>query len=421
LKNKKQFFEKAWVREDLVALRSEEPDSAAVQRAVSAMQTAPTRTAARSPWVWRATAAAAAAAAVAVLVFSAAPRSASADILKQIETAVKGQRTCHMKTFRHNSQGEMQLMLEDWIDGVRNKSVETKDGSVTEVGYDGRLMFRVGANGSGFVDDVEPNSTPVSSIDDLLGIPGGKLAKQEPGVKADGQTVDLYVITFSNVRFDLYVDPTTRLPAKRVVTDSAGNFIEENDYDYPASIPDSTFEPPSGSGQTLCDYPKLRKQVSQLLQGPGETQTVGGVEVRLLAVLAGDRSLLAVWTGGSQPGSDPKNAAFPADAMTLAGVTFKDPNQSPPPQTPFQTFCTQALNNEASSVFPSGGPFYGLIAWYQDEITVGSPLTLQIPVWSGSKFVGYAKFTVNDVVVGGDPQRVLWKPDSQVRATTSAK
>lgn len=437
MNQKKRFSDRPWVAGEMRALRAEEPKAEAVERAVRIMQAPPPRRQARSAWVWRTTALAGAAGVMAI-VFVVRPQQASAASIKQIADAVRAQVSRHERVYRLDAEGKQALMLETWIAGEKFRTVDySGDDPRSIVGYDGKLQFRWSPKGGGFVDDVEPTSSPVESIDDYLDSAGNTVVKQQSGVELNGRTADLYVLQYSNVVFDLYADPVSRLPIEREVHDRAGRFIERNDYDYPGDIPESTFEPPSDPGVKLTDFPALRQEAARRLRGPGQRQVVAGVAVTLRAVLVGPRGLLAVWTGGAPPEVRP-GAQSGDQTISVKGVTAASSDRYPVPQTALVTTCAAPANSQTSPVFPAGGPFYCQIAWFNGTAEHSRAITVEIPVCAQdltrplrdnngrvvgfrSKLVGRARFTVTNPIVADDAQRVLWKPAGEVRETQSAK
>jgi len=390
------------MRNEMQALRSNEPDPAAIDQTVEkVLAFAPAPARARANYVWKAVPLAACLGAGAFFLFGAS-QSASAASLRRVAEALRHQSIRHAKTYRPGPAGELVQTNEDWIDGKRHTELFIdENGSKTLSGYDGQRMFVYSTKDGGFVDDVEPSGPPVEDIDSYLNIPGAQVTKL-----VVGREHDVYTITCSNVAFDLYVNPATGLPIRREVLTRRGDLIEKNDYDYPTQIPTSTFKAPAVPG--LTDYPALRQELSRRLTRPGQTKEVGGVKISLKAVLYGKSRLLAVWTGGARGGE--------------GGGTWVEELPKPIALGGPEAFAANGPSVRGEKVSSDG-------AWYQN-LSLDGPFTLNVPVWAEdrsapirggfrSKIVGRLKFRVTDAIQAADPDRVLVRPSGEAVALSA--
>jgi len=387
----KRSSESNWVHDQAQALRSETPSAGAIDDTIGKVLAYSAPVAAKRPaYRWRMVPLAAALGAGALfLVITTQP--AHARSLHDIAEAVRHQATRHSSTYRPDANGKLVLANEDWISGRRNTMLFVEpDGAKTITGYDGARSFRYSTKYGGFMDDVEPSEPPVEDIDAYLHIPGGRLLKQ-----AHVGNEDVYSLSFSNMAFDLYVNPATGLPMHRDVLTHSGKLIERNIYDYPSSISAETFAPPAG----LTDFPALRQELASRLHAAGQTKSVGGVTISLKAVLVCKSHLLALWSGGA-PGS--------GGDVWVEGVP-------------------KSRARASQSQSPDGFSVAG--AWYVNA-KLDQPFTISIPVWTEDrtrpilgrdgkqlgfqpKLVGHAAFQVSDAMQAEDPDRVVWKPDGK--------
>lgn len=414
MKHEKQLSETPWVKNELQALRSEESGEHAINRAVRAMQ-APVARRARPSYIWRTVAVAAGIGAVG-LVLTATSRSASAAELRQISAAIHAQQNRHDRAFRPDKNGNMVMTNEDWIAGNKQSEVMIlTDGSKSLSIYDGHRNY-VSYPGEAFIDDVEPSKLPIEDLAAYLSIGGGKLVNHV----SRGST-DLYTISFTGLIFDIYIDPSTKLPVSRDVKDRAGHVFEHNVYDYPAEIPDTVFAIPAG-GPGVTDYPALRASLAGRISGPGEVKTVAGVNVSLKAVIVGKHRVLALWTGGAKgdtvKGSDMIIENGPRVILGGRPEVFD-------------------VNSEASTPLAGREELRGDGAWIEGHRYTGT-LKINIAVWvedrtkplvlkSGkqagfhSKMVGRVTYDVKHPIFAADPDRVLFRPDGGVREAGVAK
>lgn len=398
------------MKEELRALRAERPDGAAVDRAVQRVLAFTPSAPRPQPVLRRAIPAIAALGGLALLAIVTSPRAGAAS-LQSIAEAVQAQPRRHTVTYRPDARGRWIPRIEDWVDGLRSRSVEPEPtGGRTVLGSDGRLMYRIEPNGTGFIDEGALGS-PIESVDSYLRIPGARLLQ----VRSAGGG-DIYRVDCRTVVFDLFVDPASRLPLRRDVFTESGRPIERNVYDYPARYPDGFFRAPSGP--SITDYPALRRQLATRLDAPGQTKTLAGVTISLKAVLVSRTRLLALWTGGAKgEGQGGENVSIEGIPKPLFGAR----------PTPF-VVPTDSPDDE--------GTLRGDGAWYL-AIPKG-PFTLCVPVWKEdrsrpivgrngmrlgyhSRFVGRLSFRVTDPIAASGPDRVVWKPDSTPRTTESAK
>ncbi len=416
---KKPFYSHSGIEREVSALRAEEPREEAIDQAVLAMRALP-RPDRKNPvrsTVWRVALPVAAAVAMTV-VFTARPQVASAADLKRISQAVRDQKTRYMKGYRPNQSGELKLMLEMWMEDVKHmEHFREPDGTESIHGYDGKRMFLYGTiDGGGFIDDVDPASFPREDIDDYLNIPGGSLDRVDRGVLLDGKKVDLYALSFSNVKFDLYVEPSSGLPVRRDVFTVQDRLIERDIYEYPADIPDAQFQPPASIKDGLCNYPDQRTVFAKQLASAGQTKSLGGVKITLRAVIVGKRQVVALWTGGAKTDFDAKGH------IVVEGL----PRGFAP-------------GFETGSVWPSNDPdhpplFVGKLpvvadgVWYEKELNLKKPIKISIPVWVEdrtrplvsqegqklpgyhSKLIGSLSFTVDNPIYVQDAGRLIWRP-----------
>ncbi len=392
MNQKKPLSDTPWVQNQMQEMRSDEPSPEAIDRAVhSVLAYKPTP---RYVFVWKA-ASFATVAGIAGLFVYVTTQPASAAGLHAVADAFRHQSKRHCVTYRPNAGGEMVQTNEDWIDGRKNAMVyRAEDGVTTTSGYNGARIFVVSSkDGGGFVDDMEPSAPPVEDIDAYLKIPGARVLKQTKSGK-----YDVYSIGFSDCRFDIFVDPATRLPVQRMVMTIRGKVIERNDYDYPSQFSANVFEPPATSD--LTDYPALRQEIAQRVAGPGQTKTIGGVTITLKAVLVGKSRILALWTGGAK-----------ADAGSTAGMWIEGIKKP-------------IAEGRPSPTVIAGKELLGDGAWYQGLNVVG-PFVINVPVWgpdgTHSKVVGRLTFTVNNPIHAQDPDRVFARPTGGVGVTGSTK
>lgn len=416
MNRKKPSSETPWMRHELRALRSEEPNPAAIEGTVGrvlAFSPASDRTSVRPNHAWKAVPLAACLGVAGMLLFV-APQRASAAGLREIADALRGQTTRHAKTYRPDAGGNLTLANEDWIDGKRHVTAFNEPGGEkTLIGYDGRRMFRVSTVDGGFVDDVEPSGLPIEDIDAYLRIPGARLVKQT----SEGRW-DVYRVDCPAVRFDLYVDPATRLPARRDVLSFKGRLIERNEYEYPATLAADRFRVPAMPG--IADYPALRRELAARLNLPGQTKEIGGVRISLKAVLVGKSRILALWTGGA------KGDWVSDGDLRIEGLP-KPPIQGRP-----DAFTVPLGATKAPPLF-RGQPVLGDGAWYPN-LRLQGPFTLSVPVWAEdrtrpipggkghrSKLVGRLSFRVTDPILAPDPDRVVWAPSGEAVAVTGGE
>ncbi|RYG30880.1 hypothetical protein EON81_24050 [bacterium] len=374
---KKLSSESPWMRNELRALRAEAPNPEEVDRAVNAVRAY--RPVPNQPrHLWKAVPVAACLG-IGAFLFLVAPQSAQAASLREIADALKQQTLRHSKTFRPDSSGELLLTNEDWIEGAKHASAfHEADGEKVLTGYDGRTMFRVSSKDGGFIDDVAPSGLPVEDIDSYLQIPGARVLKQTSAGK-----LNLYTVAYSNVKFDLYVDPATRLPVRRDVLSLQGRLIEKNEYDYPARLSPELFRAPRGGA--IFDYLSLRKQLSRRLSQPGQIVKVGGVEISLKAVIIGKSRIIALWTGGAKGEGKDKGVWIEGMAKPIASGPLEG---------------LQA-------------PLRGSGVWYAN-LKLDEPFTINVPVWKDSrKLVGHATFRVGNALRAPDPDRVVFKPSGE--------
>lgn len=394
------------MRNEMQALRSNEPNPEAVDQTVDrVLAFRPTPARPRANYIWKAVPLAACLGAGAFFLL-AAPQSANAASLQRIAEALKHQSIRHALTYRPGPNGELQKTNEDWIDGNRHAELFIDaEGDKTLSGYDGQRMFICSAKNGSFVDDMEPSGPPVESIDSYLGTPGGRVKKFVSGPK-----YDLYTVTFSNVVFNLYVNPSTRLPERREVKTRRGDLIETNNYDYPAQIAPNTFKAPNVPG--ITNYPALRQELARRLAGPGQTREVGGVKISLKAVLYGKSRLLAVWTGGAKgdKGGEMWVEELPKPALSARPEVF-------------------TVNGPSAFAPVRGEQVSGDGAWYSN-LSLDGPFTINVPVWAEdrtapikggfhSKIVGRLKFRVTDAIFAADPERLLVKPSGEAKTLTA--
>ncbi|MCB8933695.1 MAG: hypothetical protein M9921_05740 [Fimbriimonadaceae bacterium] len=409
---------KPFLEPQIQALRAEEPSADAVARAVRMMQIASPVRKSRTR-IWLRAAAIAMPAAILGLAFLFKPQTASAAALVQIADAMRARTTRHAMTFKPDGSGSFNLTYETWIENGKFLSAMPDGyGGLRLKGYDGHRMFMVSSAGEGFIDDTEPSGMPIEDLGSYLAYPKALILDHRSGLREGGQIVDRYSVAISGTRFDLFVDPSTRLPLRREVLDLQGRrLIERNIYDYPTDIPDARFLPPAG---TLCDYPALRVELAKRLAQPGQKQVVGGVAISLKAVIVGRYSVLALWTGGAR-GNYLKEGSMWVEGLRHGGGA---------PPDPFRVPSLDQLTPSRSPVFANGQLILG------DELGAGEPITLHPPfkisvaVWAEdpsqplistdgrklgnrSKTVGRATFVVDDPLYAESPYRLLWKPSGE--------
>jgi hypothetical protein len=421
MNEKKPLSNQPWVDNELKALRSEEPREEHVSRVVGAVQeNHPPAVNVRPRFAWRTAGIVAAIAVIGSFVALRGPSAVAKD-LDRISNALQAQKTRHTVDLRPNEKGDLILANEYWISGEKYREVfHNVDGTFSEFGYDGQQMFRYNSRDqTGTVDDVKPESMPIETIEDYMNINHAKIEKVDRGVMEQGKKVDIFTISYGNVRMSLYVDAPTGLPIRRDVFTMKDKLIEVNKYDYPAQIADGEFQ--LHERVKVDDYPAMRKVLAAKLDGPGETQELGGVKITLKAVLLANRHLVAIWSGGAK--TDYLGEGHVHITGLPQGIAAGMPTGSVWPDN----------NPDTPPIFAKGKQLIVDGIWYDDPIMVRSPFTLEVPVWTEdktrplisqegihlpgyhSKLLGKLKFKVTDPIFVADPQRLIWPPDGKVR------
>ena len=437
MSHKKQLFDRTWISSEIESLRVEEPNAYAVDRTVSRVLEHSPRIGTghdRSLTTWRVAIAACGLVAGGVT-FYATLQPANASSLREIASALKKQHTRHTIDSRPDENGNLAFRGELWIDGKKHAEVyDEPHRGISRSGFDGIHQFQMTAQNRGYVDDASSEGSPIEDVDSYLNIPSPKTVSHIAGVELEGKTVDLYKIGFSNVKFDLYVEPSTRLPIRRDVFSTNGHLTEQERYDYPSSIPANTFEPPKTSG--LTNYPQLRSKLAVKLKGAGETKEIGGVKITLRAVILGPGKVIALWTGGAK-GEDVPGGVMEVENYKTASISARPSSFSLPNQE----------NRNLRSLpplFVGTEQVLGDAAWLLEggknrETYIQGPMTINVPVWAEdrtrpvhgkgdevigyhSRLVGRLSFKVSDPIRADEPDRVAWGPtfdeDSTIRATS---
>jgi hypothetical protein len=414
MKQSKSLSDNSRVQAELNALRAEAPREEAVDRTVWAFErTQGVRPVpSRSRYVWRSAAVATTAGLAVVASLIVTSPKAEAAGLQKIAAAVRAQTIRHDRAYRPDKDGNMVLTNEDWVDGPRQSQVMfDEQGRKSTITYDGRLMYLDYPGSEPTIDEREPSKIPIEDVTAYLNIPGGKVLGHTAGFP------ETYTLGFSNMRFKLYINPQTQLPIARDVLDGRGFVVEHNDYDYPASVPESVFAIPRGA-KGVSDYPLLRGVLAKRLQDPGETQQIGGVSVTLKAVIVGQHKIMALWTGGG------KGEYIPSGNFWVEGV--ERPYMQARPGAfgvPLETVDKVKLEPE---IMVGSRPLRGDAAWFKDT-KVKAPFTINIAVWAEdrtkpvilkdgtragfhSRMVGRLRFVVKDSIHSADPDVLLWKP-----------
>lgn len=432
MKQNKQLFNRPGIVEEVQSLRSEQPDPMAIDRAVfRTLDASPRPIRRQSRLVWRfAAVAGLIVASSSALYLTAQPASAAS--LHDIAAVFGRQKTLHFVDERPDSNGNPVFRREFWLSGKKyaESSVEA-DGERLREGYDGSLRYRISSKNGGYVDDTKPMDMSVEDIDSYLDTPNAQVLRHATNLQLDGRTVDLYTIGFSNVKFDLYVDPSSHLPLRRDVFTPSGEFTERELYDYPVSMPDTLFSAPTGP--EVQDYPQLRAILKSQLSGPGQTKEVGGVKISLKAVILGRDKVLALWTGGVK-GEDVREGDMWIEGQERAPGTAR----------PDIFSVTHRMVPGFAYQFPltaNGQEVLGDAAWLLEGGTnrhryIEGPFTLNVPAWAEdrtrpivdgkgsviayhSKLVGRLSFEVTDLILADDPDSVVWRRD-QDEVTTAA-
>lgn len=426
MNHKKPVSEPAALARAVGELRSEQPSDQAVDRAVFAMQSPPLPQAPkRNPWVLRAGTAAIAAVAL-MLVLSVTSQKAVASDLKDVSQAVQARSVRYTKTFRP-IDGELKLTNELWIAGEKYLLKMTDGNGTNVVLFDGKRTYIHYPPALPVVDDTKSSSYPVEDIDTYLRIPNAKVERVVK-VAVDGRELDKYRISFPAMVFDLFVEPSSRLPVRRDVL-TGGKLLERDYYEYPSKFPANQFDiPKSEPGAT--DYPALRKLLDERLHQPGETKEVNGVKISLKAVIVGRYEVLALWTGGA-PGDYVKEGS-----MWVVGKSRKTAGPRP---DPFTVAAPVPLNETKEPIFIEGKPLLGDAAWLDKGVTVKAPFVINVVAWQEdrsrpnistegknlgfrSKPAGRLQFTVTDPIYAADPERLMWKSSYEgVKTATAVK
>ena len=407
-------------------LRSEQPSDQAVERAVFAMQSAPiSSTRKKNPWVLRAGTAAIAAIAL-VVVLSVTSQKAVASNLKDVSRAVQARSVRYTKTFRP-IDGELRLANELWITGEKYLLKMTDGDGTSTIMFDGKRTYIHYPPAPPVVDDTKSSTFPVEDIDTYLRIPNAKVEGVEK-VVVDGQNLDKYRISFPAMAFDLFVEPSSRLPVRRDVL-GGGKLLERDYYEYPSTFPADKFDIPTKDAGTT-DYPALRVLLDEKLKQPGETKDVNGVKITLKAVIVGRYEVLALWTGGA-PGDYIKEGS-----MWVVGKSRKTAGPRP---DPFTVAAPVPLTEAKEPIFIEGKPLRGDAAWLDKGVTVKAPFVIDVVAWQEdrskpnisskgknlgfrSKPAGRVQFTVTDPIYASDPERLLWKSSYEgVKTATAVK
>lgn len=371
MKQMKSSSESHRVRREIQALRAEEPRPEAIDRTVDrvlAYAPEPVRT--RPTRVWR-LAPLAAALGVGATLFVVSAQSAKAAGWRAIAEAVRHQTKRHALTYRPDARGNLVLMVEDWVDGLHQaQTFYEPNGERKTIGYDGERMFVYSGGRGGYVDDVEPSNIPLEDLDSYL---------QISSAHVDGMTkvggLDLYRVSYSNVRFDLYIAPQTRLPVRRDVLDLKGRLIERNVYDYPKQMAPALFRAPEAAG--LTDYSEMRRRLAEQARQPGLAKG----DVSLRAVIVGPSRIIALWTGSPSPSGS---------GIWIEGM--------PKP----------AVSGSLKSTVHFGGEtLAGNGAWYTDLKGLRAPFTVNVPVMGKGGKVDRLTFRVTHPIWVADPDRLI--------------
>lgn len=406
--------ENPWLKREVAALRAEEPTESAVERAVFAMQSSPVLTSAPRRAVWRT---ATVVGAIAVLGGFLAFRAPSVDAaeLHRLADAARKQQTRHTRDYRPNENGELVLANEYWVEGVKHFAIYKDANGATLSGYNGSRIFRHSKAHGGFLDDTDPITFPVETIEDYLAIPSASIQGIKRGQQEEGRKVDIFTVGYGGMKMDLFIDPASGLPVRRDVRGKKG-LIETNLYDYPADIPDDRFNPPAELKAETFDYPALRLELAKKIDAPGESQELNGVKITLHAVIVGHTRVVALWSGGAKTDYDVNGhiniqGMKPGPAAGLAGGSVWD-----------------MPGNEHSAILRKGQPLIGDGMWYPERLNVKSGFVLTVPVWQEdrsrplinsegkrmpgfhSKLLGHLNFKIKSPIFAPDPERVLWRP-----------
>lgn len=410
--------EEALLRRPVQALRTQGGDPSRVQAAAHAMMANRAQAQAPRPAIRFAVAAGATLFLAGVALW---PRPVAALSLKAIVQAMQGFSARHERTFRPDKSGKLAMVSELW--GEPGKLAETFVGS-TESRSDGHVVYTY------WPESNKQRIAPGASVEmDPVGIeeyeksPYGKLLRVE---KVGAQL--RYVFQMGATRQDLIVNADTKLPVRREVFYPSDHLLETHEYEFFKDLPDSIFEPAVKPGVPLCNVFEDRKSLQEMLASKPQTQVVGGMTIRLRAVVVAGSCVAAIVSG-----EDPRSATS-LEGLQVDGVKAWN-------------VATHGDSTVWAGKLPSvGSPFtlQGETAvvergLYLPDKSIPDEFVLRIPVWKydpqkplvdpetkkrvgiDTRLVGWAEFQVRDVLRTDDVDSVLpgYVPSGVVQTGTA--
>jgi hypothetical protein len=324
--------------------------------------------------------------------------NAYAGELLKIAAAQDGQKLVYEKSYLYGENGRPALVMEIWTDHNRETYRQHDGNGRLEVAIvsDGKRSFHYFAgardgsmNPFAGIDDDRSDHFGILSIDSLLQGDFFKKHKIEKktGVKLNGHICDYY--SFANGYYRVWADSVTKLPLQRDIYDKGVSLWKRSVYEYPSAFAESVFRPYKADQIHYFDFMAARKQLRQKLSGPGQSQRVGNVTITLKALVKDNQRIRAIWsTTGAQGWRDDRDTSL---QISGARKTYAYFGELLPEAAPGQHLFYEELSYAA--------PFQ-------------LPATVRIAAWQPGpkrKFVGWASFTVKDVLTVLNNNNLLYR------------
>ena len=354
------------------ALREAHVDMSATPNVVAQMLSTAPGSARRPKLGYYFVAAAAAAVGGALLL----PRKSSAMSIQDVARAARRYTSWYEQTYRPDKSGKLQLVIETWC--APGKLAEKFDDG-TEFRSNGKLSYDYWpAQNRQRITPWERMEIPLDSVE---GFAEFKLL----AIRREGKLLR-YVF---DIHQDLLVDPSTKLPVERDVYHEDGSILEIHKHFFGHHLDERLFEPDIKPDVPFFDIPAEQAAVNaRLVQAP-QKQVVGGVELRLYAVLVDDGGLVGAVVSGGSPG--PQTGV---NRLQIAGI----------PAPPWSS----RVPGETKWLNVNGRPVRLETGRWTPKQAFPSRFMLRVPVWkSDFSLVGWAEFDVSNAILADQIEEVL--------------
>ena len=349
-----------------------------------------------------------------LLVGSLTTGKAYAKELHEISAAQLGQKTMIEKAYNYVGHSTPDWVTEEYVDHNREAFYQFRGDRLDAVTIcDGIRKYAYGGGSSGNgnpslaympyaqIDEDKSEHWTIQTVDSTLNDDYFRTRKieKQTGVNLNGRTCDYY--SLANGYYRIWVDPATKLPIQREIYSKGVTLWERDTYEYPSTMPEAKFQPPSIPEVPVFDYIATRKNLVNTFSQPGQVKKVGDVTISLKAVVKDDNQITALWTTSGLDGRTDN-----AVNLQVEGAQNQD-TFGEVVETNLPSVDRLILNARLRLIW--GQPFK-------------TPTTVKIAAWTGDhgkvdkdgkplkKIAGWATFTVDDVINCPHIENLLHKP-----------